>query len=249
MKNKDIKVSNSSDYWCDFESEVSVYGFFKWEKQESLDFFLNSKIAFAWDYICLSNKFGIAVSTKQFENISHFENEFLIYKSRFSDIRNHNPLLFIHTYNDSWLFPSILFINKEYQPERLVSIDPVLRLEELNSRYTCAPIKVALDIGPKGIQLYYYLDNDLFNLRLENKKCNEFEYAVDNSELAYLNTPRLNSFLRDLKKLCFEYGANKFEFENLGLQDFSENGVLFDGEVIYYEDIIEILEPHQKIVK
>ncbi|TDW52803.1 hypothetical protein EV144_1011496 [Flavobacterium sp. 270] len=249
MKKNDIKVNNSSDYWCDFEAEHSVYGFLRWEKQESIDFFLKSKISFAWDYIRLSNRFGIATSTKHFENISDFESKFLIYKNMFDDIRYHNPLLFIHTYNDSWVFPSILFINNEQQPEQIVSIDPILRFEELNSRYTCAPIKVVLDIGTKGIQLYYYLDNDIFNLRLENKKCYEFEYPIDNSDLAYLNTPRLNSFLRDLKKLCFEYGADDFKFENLGLEDFSENGVLFNGEVLYYENIVEILEPHQKIVK
>ncbi|OXB06225.1 hypothetical protein [Flavobacterium pectinovorum] len=250
MKRKDIKVNNSSDYWYDYEAELSVYGFLRWEKQESLDFFLNAKNSFAWDYICLSNKFGIATSTKYFENIHHFESEFLLYKSMFDDIRYHNPLLFIHTYDESWVFPSILFINNEQQqPEPIVSIDPIIRLEELNSKYTCTPIKVALDIGTKGIQLYYYLDNDIFNLRLENKKCLEFEYPIDNSDLAYLNTQRLNSFLRDLKKLCFKYGANDFEFENLGLNDFSENGVLFDGEVIYYEDIVGLLLPHQKIVK
>ncbi len=104
-------------------------------------------------------------------------------------------------------------------------------------------------------ELICYIDNDIFNLWIDNKKTKRDPniggkgFWVDNSELAYLNTPRLNSFLRDLKKLCFDYGANKFEFENLGLNDFSEDGVLFDGEVIYYEDTVGLLMPHQKIVK
>jgi len=67
--------------------------------------------------------------------------------------------------------------------------------------------------------------------------------------LAYLNTPRLNNYLRELKKLCAEFKMNVFEFEDLGLNDFSENGVLLDNELVYYEDIADILLAKHQILK
>lgn len=253
MKKKDIKVEASSDYWSDFEGELSVYGFFKWRGANCLSAFTDRIISFTWEYIKLSQKYGIAQPVKSFENIHHFEMEYMEYKSCFEDERKHNPMLFIQVLKNSWLFPSVLFVDVKKPPESIVCIDPWLRLEEVKgqkiSHSSSMPLKVALDIGTGGIDLWYYLDNDIFNLGLENKKCREVEYLVDNSDLAYLNTPRLNSFLRDLKKLCFEYGATDFEFENLGLDDFTEKGVLFNNEIVYYEDIVDILEPHQRIVK
>jgi len=69
MKRFDIKVHKLSDYWCDFEGELCVLWLYKTGETRILRFFLNAKISFAWDYICLSNKFGIATSTKYFENI------------------------------------------------------------------------------------------------------------------------------------------------------------------------------------
>lgn len=250
----DIKVENPSEYWSDFEGELSVYGFMRWRGNKSLELFFDKIISFVWDYICLSNNYGIATSVKKFKNIQTFESEYELYKSKFDDIRHHNPLLFIHTYNDAWVFPSILFTNIENKSQKIVSIDPILKLDDLKGKYTCPPIKIALDIGLKGVQLHYFLDNDLFNFWIDNNKTKRDPEIggkgcwVDNSDLAYLNTPRLNSFLRDLKKLCFEYGATEFEFENLGLNDFCEDGVMFNGEVIYYEDIVDLLEPHHRIV-
>jgi hypothetical protein len=259
MKKFDVKVDNSSDYWCDFEGELSVYGFLKWRDQKLLELFMDKIVFFAWDYISLSSRFGIATSTKSFESFHHFQAEFELYKKGFEDIRYHNPLLFIHTYKDSWVFPSILFTMIEENPKNIICINPILNIDQLKDQYisqsSSMPIKIALDIGFNGIDLYYYLDNDVFNSWIDNKKTKRDpeiggkDLWVDNSELAYLNTPRLNSFLRDLKKLCFKYGATEFQFENLGLNDFCEDGVMFNGEVVYYEDIVGMLEPHHRIIK
>jgi hypothetical protein len=256
MKRFDIKVKNTFDYWSDFEGESSVYGFIKWDSKEAIEIFLDKIVLFAWNYKCLSDKFGIATSVKPLKSIDCIEADYKLYKDRFDDIRYHNPLTLMHTYNNTWVFPSILFTNIKERAEIIVSIDPIIKLEELkDSQCACAPIKIALDIGLNGIQLYYYIDNDIFNLWIDNKKTKRDPEIggknlwVDNSELAYLNTPRLNSFLRDLKKLCFEYGATGFEFENLGLNDFCEDGVMFNGEVIYYEDVVDLLLPEHRIVK
>lgn len=257
MKRFDIKVENPSKYWSDFEGESSVYGFFRWNSN-SFNTFSTELVSFAWDYIRLSQKIGIAMPVKMFESIEHFENEYLQYKSEFEDVREQNPLLFIQSLNNVWLFPSLLFTDTKKAPERIISLDPFLKFEESTSpqisQSSSMPVKVALDIGIKGAQLYYYLDNDIFNFSIDNKKTKQDPEIggkgcwVDNSDLAYLNTPRLNSFLRDLKQLCFKYGATEFEFDNLGLNNFTENGVLFNDEIVFYEDIVDLLEPHQRIV-
>lgn len=239
--NRAIKVDNSSDYWIDFEGELSIYGFIHWKGEELTHMFWDKKIQFGWEYYYLSKKYGLACSVYPYDNIRDYEQMFTSYKNKFEDKREHNPILFMHVYKQMWAIPSYLFINLNEKPKRIVSANPIIELENLKYRHPNWPVKIALDIGFKTTTIYYYIDNDLFNLGLENKKCREFKYPIDNSDLAYLNTPRLNSFIRDLKKLCFKYGATDFEFENLGLIDFTENGVLLDGEIIYYEDIYDIL--------
>jgi hypothetical protein len=257
MKKFNIKVNNSSEYWSSFDGELTVYGYLKWSESAS-QLLLDKIILFAWDYLCLSNKFGISLPVKSFKDINHLQKEFDLYIKEFNDFRYHNPIFFMQTENNNWLFPSYLFTNIEDQPEKIVCIDPIIKFNQIGdkriSHSSAMPLRVELNIGLKGIHLCYYLDNDIFNSWIDNKKTKRDpeiggkDLWVDNSELAYLNTPRLNSFLRDLKKLCFEYGATEFEFENLGLNDFCEDGVMFSGEVIYYEDIVDMLKPHQRIV-
>ena len=40
--------------------------------------------------------------------------------------------------------------------------------------------------------------------------------------------------------------AIDFDFEDLGLNDFTENGVLFNDEVLFYEDIYDLLPEEHK---
>jgi hypothetical protein len=75
----------------------------------------------------------------------------------------------------------------------------------------------------------------------------------DNKILAYRNTPRLNSFLRDLRQLVDKYGG-KWEFESEGQlmhynygwdysfpfeSVYNDHCVPLDGKIIYQEDIDE----------
>lgn len=79
-------------------------------------------------------------------------------------------------------------------------------------------------------------------LKLSNSK---FEEHVDNSELALLNTPRFNSFIRDFKDIAIKAGVSwYFESEH---EEVTEQGILLDGELIYYEDIEDLLEDKYKI--
>lgn len=232
MKRLNIKVSNSSVYWTDFEGDLSVYYHFVWDDFGSPVEMMN----FIKGYVDIAVKYKIAVPINDL-------NDFVI-KSM--------SLYPLYQKDNKYYYPTYLFVNPADKiVQKIISIDPLISIEnsfKKSSSHGSIPIRVELLRRENKLKLMCYLDNDVFNLGLENKKCREFDYPVDNSELAYLNTPRLNSFLRDLKKLCFEYGATKFDFENLGLIDFSEDGVMFNGEVIYYEDIVDMLAPHQRIV-
>ncbi|MBF7093175.1 hypothetical protein IUY40_16710 [Flavobacterium sp. ALJ2] len=247
------KVRNSSEYWIDFEAELSTYYHYKWLGKRSVNAFNISELDFIKKYVLLTYKYGFVTPINYSEEnlLMEFENYKL--KNESNGIFGSNLMFYIYKYGNDLVYSSKLFTDlsdKEYKI--VVQINPITELKDIGITsigYGSIPLRIEMIKKTEEIEVVCYLDNDIFNLWIDNKKTKcEFEKPVDNSELAYLNTPRLNSFLRDLKKLCFDFGANDFEFENLGLQDFSENGVLFDGEVIYYEDIVEILEPHQKIV-
>lgn len=66
--------------------------------------------------------------------------------------------------------------------------------------------------------------------------------GIDNYDLALLNTPRLNSFLRDLRELTTSYGA-KFAFESFSEEaKVSSSGILLNNELLYYEDVVDLLK-------
>lgn len=63
--------------------------------------------------------------------------------------------------------------------------------------------------------------------------------SFDNSFLAYHNTPRLNSFIRDLKDIWVNKYNWTFDIER-GYPGVSEIGeILLDGKIIYQEDVDE----------
>lgn len=249
------KVENPSDYWCDFESDLSVYFHLKWIGQQKIHEFINYELEFIKKYASLTYKYGLVMPVNY--NEEDLMNEYKEYELRneSNGITGSNLMYFL--YNSGLgldkVYPSNLFINiNDKSPKTIIKIDPLTELKDIKDAYIgygSIPFRVELLKKETEIKILCYLDNDIFNLGLENIKCREFEYPIDNSDLAYLNTPRLNSFLRDLKKLCFEYGASDFEFEDLGLYDFCEDGVKFGEEVVYYEDIVEMLKPHQRIVQ
>lgn len=56
----------------------------------------------------------------------------------------------------------------------------------------------------------------------------------DNTELAKLNTPRLNGFLRDLRKLGNRYGGTWFFESNIQVID--DHAIPINGDVLYYSE-------------
>ncbi|RRJ86918.1 hypothetical protein EG240_15650 [Paenimyroides tangerinum] len=255
MKRFYIKTENSSKYWTDFESELSAYYHLIWLGETSINDFIINEVNFIKKYMLLTYKYGLVTPINGNEQnlLSGYQDYKLSNENK--GISGSNLMNYLYNNNQKidLVYPSKIFTDvNDKLPKKLIGVDPVTELNAdifLHDSYWKFPLRVELWKKENKIEVVLNLDNDIFNLGLENKKCREFEFPVDNSDLAYLNTPRLNSFLRDLKKLCFEYGATDFEFEDLGLNDFTENGVLFDNEIVYYEDIVDILEPYQRIVK
>lgn len=101
---------------------------------------------------------------------------------------------------------------------------------------------------------YIGLQTNTFFTELEEYNEDGNIIYIDNSELSYLNTTRLNSYIRDLTLLMFEFGADEFDFSD-EYQIYNEKGIseLYDdiylkikGEIVFYEDIYDLLpEEHQ----
>lgn len=236
MAMKKKVLNQSSEYWNDFEGELSAYYHFIWNDTKSIQNFIFNEKEFICRYKILAIKYGIAVPINDID-----------FKSK------QNLFSSLYELNEKKFYPTKLFINvKEQKPHKIISINPLLSLSESHSKFSShgsIPFRVELLKKEKEIKLLCYIDNDAFNLKLTNKKNDDFGYYIDNSELAYLNTPRLNSYLKSLKALCNDFKMDIFKFEDLGLDNITEDGILFDNEIIYYEDISHLFPPEYQIVK
>ncbi|NRB54205.1 MAG: hypothetical protein HRU41_41540 [Saprospiraceae bacterium] len=61
---------------------------------------------------------------------------------------------------------------------------------------------------------------------------------LDNRENAFLNTPRLNSFIREIEEELNKYGTRfkKADEGNIFEEEISDNGVLLGGKLLYIDD-------------
>ncbi|WP_299624211.1 hypothetical protein [uncultured Tenacibaculum sp.] len=229
---------SSSDFWHYDDERTIGWWHFKWDSQESKKELLKNLREFGSSYVDIVEKYKILVPFHEIDindvlNHSKFNLNRFYYKEKTKEL----------------IYPSVLFKGKgkEICKELVSNIDvsssePVYIWnrffhDEINLPYIY--IQICNDV------FFEHLQNDKTwrsdDLKLKNK-------GIDNSNLAYLNTPRLNSFFRDLKELCINYGA-KFSFESYGFDEWvSEDGIFIDREIVYYEDIVDILEDKYKIV-
>lgn len=257
MKKLNVKSDDTSSYWVDFDCDMIEYSF-EWMTNESKIQLENQIVDFIKSYIKLTFQYGILIPPfVQLETLdSQIENIIKI-NSDISEIEIPDPcIVFSHlySYQRTQLYPTILFTEKDnkIKCEKIVNLDLLMTLEDMkngNEGVYSPPIRINFLKDTLTLKM----STDLFFLEIDNKKTKNDpliggkSFWLDNSELAFLNTPRFNSFLRELKRLCFESGAT-FIYENLWDNDplnpiyFSENGVLFNGEVIYYEDVYDILQ-------
>lgn len=99
--------------------------------------------------------------------------------------------------------------------------------------------------------LIYWINTNLFNNVFYEKKPFLDEYTYED-KLSILNTTRLNSYIRDLTYLFFEYGAIDFSFQPL-VENLNDKYLIYAKQffkvrdkVLFYEDVYYILpEAHR----
>jgi hypothetical protein len=189
-----------------------------------------------------------------------------------------NDLFFIplfSLYNLSKVRPFMWHLGQEVFPTTLFVYDKQGGIVS-RSITDVLSLKTVYDEDPRGlppVRIHNVMKKDYYGLSIiigsdcfypelhpDNEKVSMIERQtnqskdekVDNSELSYLNTPRFNSFLRDLFVLCEKFGG-EVTFENFLESDPQKpfyviaKGILIDGEVLYYEDVEDILEQAYKI--
>ncbi|WP_133147505.1 hypothetical protein [Chryseobacterium aquaticum] len=239
------KTNNTSEYWKEMDYDVSTFTI-SWNSKESQIFLENKTSDFICSYILLTNKYGILLphNITELTDLKRIVNEIDV-KSDSIDSSIWKKFNYLYNYkNKKLLYHSLLFIQKEkIFAEKIVNADLLLTYQDIvvknNDSIYAEPVTILF------FKNYFYMtfNSDAFFDELDNDNA---DIIIDNSETAYLNTPRFNSFLRDFIILCFQYGATDFEFEKLRHENFSEQGILFGNEIVYYEDIYDLLpEEHQ----
>lgn len=228
----------SNLYWD--HDKYKCWWNFNWSNQRSKEHLLKFFKDFVFEYIKLTKKYKILIP---------------IYNIKLNNFTNLNQL-----YNDdqsgNFFYKCLLFTYNE---------DMHIELKEVNdvNKYDANSIREPLYIWNRMFSdsenlpyIYINISSDVFFPNLNNHKTWNSENesikknGIDNSELAYLNTPRFNSFFRDFKKLCISYGAEfSYEINVYDTEDLvSPDGIFLDEEIIYYEDIVDILDEKYRIV-
>lgn len=240
------KINNVSEYWKYMDYDVSSFKC-SWNTKESQMFLEDKTSDFICSYVLLTYKYGILLphNITELTNLKQVINEINV-KSESIDSSIWEKFNYLYRYNDNLLYHSLLFVQKgkfeKIFAEKIVNADLLLTYEDIlnvNDNFYAEPATILF------FKNYFFLtfNADAFFDELSNDNS---DVVIDNSETAYLNTPRFNSFLRDFIVLCFQYGATNFEFDDLGYKNISEQGILFGNEIVYYEDIYDLLpEEHQ----
>ncbi|MEJ5102667.1 hypothetical protein [Chryseobacterium sp. MYb328] len=243
----DHKINNTSDYWKEMDFDVSAYTI-NWNTEKAKRYLEENEANFICQYVLLANKYGILlphnikVSDCLKEDVLHLiRTDQTTYTEDWAVFRINK----LYAHNKKLLYHSHIYTQRDsiIQLEEIVNADLLITYHDVvcnndNSTYA-EPVTLLF------FKNYFYItfEADTFFEVLSNRNA---IFGVDNSETAYLNTPRFNSFLRDFIILCFEYGATDFDFEKLGYENFSEQGILFGNEVVYYEDIYDLLPEEHK---
>ncbi len=98
--------------------------------------------------------------------------------------------------------------------------------------------------------IYFELKSNCFFNTIDKVYIDNIPQIIDNTRLAFLNTPRINSYLRGLSYLMFEYGAKFEEFSNYNEGEdsssiqFKDSKITIKEEILFQEDINMNIEPN-----
>lgn len=170
-----------------------------------------------------------------------------------------NPFFQSNSFSLNRLFYSIekgwkdIFLNKlySYNDKNLIECDYIVDVEYLNAlkqkqlpQYVESPISInhLQDISVWLRSDFLFSNIPLYNRKISNLNRDAINnYKTDNYELALLNAPRFNSFLRDFRELCVDFGAScSFDIFREDKQ-LCDQGIVIDSELLFLEDISDIL--------
>jgi hypothetical protein len=245
---------NSTKYW----TGEHFYGTWDmiWETIHSQDFFYENRFFFLKKYYSLTHKYGILLPTLDFFKETNKIEDVVNYiylkpdeggMAKWFRLRSMYFVDFLNTV----VYPSLIFLYDDFghiKREILVDVHKTTSINNIDTKWLDEPLYVSASVNNRIIALEIALRSNIFfeDVPYYNEDEKKMEWA-DNSELAYLNTTRLNSFIREFKNLCFEFGATTLtHYPQRGDIDVSENGVLIKKEIIYYEDIYDLLPNEHK---
>lgn len=272
--NEIIRVRNVSHYWWGDDVDY-MYWHFLWKTKEARSHVVNDRMAFLKKYIAITHQYQMLLPAIEFVLKYNALDDYL--QSEKLTAGDSGVIPFHGLYDLDLAedvigekighkYPSKIFVDNEKGEIRPEILTDIYHLNAVNNlkRGGYEPVKVGFTFSSERISIYVKTSSDcLFPIlfpwngkvsqAIKDGERVEFRQKnIDNSELAYLNTPRFNSFLRELKKLCLHYGA-EFTFENLIDEDpdkpywINENGILINGEIICYEDVAGILDEKYKV--
>lgn len=232
--NKAVKVENSSIHWKSNEAELYVYLTIRWDSDHNKSYLRQNAKEFLRKYCSLTHKWGMAKPVVPISDIDNYESDSL-------------TKWFFNLYNLDGKFVSIseLYIQPESEMRMdVVNIDPIILFSDVSEYHSMSSFPVRVELLDRFDELYVqlYFDHDAFLAEIDNSKTKAIvdilgaDNWVDNMSLALKNTPRLNSFIRDLKELCFEFKANEVDFENELDVSCTEDGILLNTNDIQYGD-------------
>lgn len=272
--NNIVNVKNSSAFWWDTEGEqCATYFLFKFN-EESTKFVENNAAKFIESFTEIALKYKILIplftmSPDYVWNIDHasrFINNFMsLYNPKRIGIDGVKYYI-----GSNLIFPSQLYINDDLGNIKLATLIDITKLNTfedfLDSTYESIdfPLQFSCTGGDNYFSLGVCFWNDCFYPYLFSNNAKQYALVnydnrldlknkiIDNSNLAWLNTPRVNSFIKSFKKLCEEYGGvfmldTGYKQSEIEPKLVNEAGILLGNEIIYYEDIVNLLEDKYKI--
>lgn len=242
----------SKNYWIDIE--VAIWGYL-WTN-ETKAFILNHRQKFLTKYISLCVKFGINVPVSILSGMTTEELAKTVLKSEMYNDWYFIHKLYLHDNPKKLSFPDFLFYSFEGKVIHgyFSGINPIVEFSEESSEGN-SPNKIWSFSNEKNKSILFYLDTDAFFSEISNR-LTSFDHIsfYDNSLFSYLNTTRLNSYIRDLTYLMFEFGATELLFDNAiemlregEVSEYIQDIYLkVSGEVLFYEDIYDLLPEEHK---
>lgn len=224
----------------------------------------NMIMMFRLDYYVLSlkHRYGMTLGSKQFEKggIEYYKREW-IEVSKVQEEKNGLGFWFGGLIDDKFIQTNAMECRVQwYNSDSHLINDEVVDMKNANNivdlpvmknylRYY--PEMPAMLIDSTGFLFNEEYDWDDYDIMFWLRIFSDFHYpyikdkstgeVLDNRKVSFLNAPRYNSYLRDLRLIADKYNiAYKFAEEfKAGRPYESMNGIEIDGKIIYQEEIDE----------